>query len=169
MEASRESKKKLHVILDVLGATIEFLVLPSECKDGYSVLKGTIPPGISVPIHSHPDDESFFLLSGRVQALEQPKDGFAWIEMNPGDFRHVPQGVRHAWKNESNEPVIAIIVTSSRLGRFFEEVGRPVAADTSPQPPFQGDLQHFAEVAARYGHWLASPEENAAVGINLSA
>ena len=87
--------------------------------------------------------------------------------MEAGDFRHVPQGIKHAWKNQSNEPAIAIIVTTSRLGRFFQEVGRPVAADTSPRPPFQGDLQHFAEVAARYGHWLANPQENAAAGIKV--
>jgi hypothetical protein len=34
-------------------------------------------------------------------------------------------------------------------------------------PPFEGDVRRFAEVAARYGHWLASPQENAAVGIKL--
>jgi hypothetical protein len=51
--------------------------------------------------------------------------------------------------------------------RFFQEVGRPVAADAFPRPPFEGDVRRFAEVAARYGHWLASPQENAAVGIKL--
>jgi hypothetical protein len=82
--------------------------------------------------------------------------------MNPGDFRHVPQGVGHAWKNQTSEPAIAIIVTTSRLGRFFQEVGRPVAADAfPPPPPSPADIQRFVEVAARYHHWLASPEENA--------
>jgi hypothetical protein len=33
------------------------------------------------------------------------------------------------------------------------------------EPPFQKDLQHFAAAAARYGHWLASLQENAAAGI----
>jgi hypothetical protein len=89
--------------------------------------------------------------------------------MEAGDFRHVPQGVKHAWKNQSNEPAIAIIVTTPRLGRFFQEVGRPVAPDALPQAPSPADVQRFAEVAARYHHWLASPEENATVGINLSA
>ena len=31
--------------------------------------------------------------------------------------------------------------------------------------PSPDALQRFAAVAARYGHWLASPEENAASGI----
>jgi quercetin dioxygenase-like cupin family protein len=169
MEPAHGFNKKSHAVLDVLGPTVEFLVLPSECAGDYCVIRGTVPPGVSVPIHTHPDDESFFLCSGFVQALEQHEDKFEWINMEAGDFRHVPQGVKHAWKNQSNEPAIVIIVTTSRLGRFFQEVGRPVAPDASPEAPSPADVQRFAEVAARYHHWLASPEENAAVGINLSA
>jgi quercetin dioxygenase-like cupin family protein len=143
IEISHGRDKQSRIVLDVLGPTVEFLVLPSETAAGYCVLKGTIPPGVSVPLHSHPDDESFFLLSGSVQSLEHRKDGFAWIELKAGDFRHVPQEVRHAWKNQSDEPAIAIIVTTSRLGRFFQEVGRPVAADAFPQPPIPGGCSTF--------------------------
>ena len=168
MDASRGSNKKPHVVLDVLGPTVEFLVLPLESAAGNCIMKGTIPPGVSVPLHSHPDDESFFLLSGRLQALDQRKDGFKWINMNAGDFRHVPQDVRHAWKNKSNEPAVAIIVTTPRPGRFFQEIERPVTADAFSQAPSPADIQRFVEVAARYDHWLASPQENAAVGIKLS-
>ena len=109
------------------------------------------------------------LLSGRLQALDQQKNGFEWINMNAGEYRHVPQDVRHAWKNESNEPAVTIIVTTPRLGRFFQEIGRPVTADAFPQPPSPADIQRFVETAARYDYWLGSPEENAAVGINLLA
>jgi quercetin dioxygenase-like cupin family protein len=86
IEISHGRDKQSRIVLDVLGPTVEFLVLPSETAAGYCVLKGTIPPGISVPLHSHPDDESFFLLSGSVQSLEHRKDRFAWIELNAGDF-----------------------------------------------------------------------------------
>jgi quercetin dioxygenase-like cupin family protein len=162
MQTLGGSNRESRVVLDVLGPMIEFLVLPLESDAGYCVLKGTIPPSVSLPLHSHPDDESFFLLSGIVQALEQRKDGFAWLEMNAGDFWHVPQGIRHAWKNQSNEPAVAIMVTTSRLGRFFQEVGRPVAADAFPTPPSAADVQRLVEIAARYDHWLANAQENAA-------
>ena len=152
----------------MLGPTVEFLVLPSESSAGYCIMKGTVPPGVSVPLHSHPDDESFFLLSGRLETLDQRKDGFEWINMNAGDFHHVPQDVKHAWRNQSNQPAVTIIVTTPRLGRFFQEIGRPVTTDAFPQPPSPADIQHFVEVAARYDHWLASPQENAAVGIKVS-
>jgi quercetin dioxygenase-like cupin family protein len=168
MEPSHGFDKE-HVVLDVLGPTIEFLVLPAECMGDYCAIRGIIPPYISVPLHSPPDDESFFLLSGSVQALKQHEDKFESINMQAGDFRHVPEGVKHAWENQSNEPAVAIIVTTSRLGRFFQEIRRPVTADAFPQPPSPADSQRFVEAAARYDYWLGSPEGNAAVGINLLA
>jgi quercetin dioxygenase-like cupin family protein len=126
MEPLHGFDKKSHVVLDVLGPTVEFLVLPSECAGGYCVIRGTIPQGVSVPIHSHPDDESFFLFSGFVQAREQHEDKFEWINMEAGDFRHVPQGVKRAWKNQSNDPAMQSrndfetrqIFSGSRLTHF---------------------------------------------------
>jgi len=49
MGTSGGSNKEPHVVLDVLGPTVEFLVLPSESAAGYCIMKGTIPPGVSVP------------------------------------------------------------------------------------------------------------------------
>ncbi len=43
--------------------------------------------------------------------------------------------------------------------------GRPV---THPQhPPTPGDVARFTAVAARYGYTMGTPEENAAVGIEM--
>jgi hypothetical protein len=52
------------------------------------------------------------------------------------------------------------------MARFFQEVGRPAAG--KPQPPLTPeDLARFAAVSAKYGYWNATPEENAAVGIQI--
>ena len=40
-------------VLNVLGASIQFLVGPQQGEDAPCILKRTIPPGISVPMHSH--------------------------------------------------------------------------------------------------------------------
>lgn len=37
-----------------------------------------------------------------------------------------------------------------------------------PQPVTPEDLTRFAAISAKYGYWNATPEENAAVGIDLS-
>jgi hypothetical protein len=60
MEPSHGFNKKSHAVLDVLGPTVKFLVLPSECAGDYCVIRGTIPPGVSVPLHSHRTVRVFF-------------------------------------------------------------------------------------------------------------
>jgi hypothetical protein len=122
-----------------------------------------------VPLHSHPDAESFFVLSGAVQVLVERGTRLEWLDVRQGDFVHVPGGAKHAFRNTSGGPVVQLIATTPRLGRFFQETGKPVSAGVSPSPPTPDDLRRFAEVAARYGHWMGSPEENAAVGITLFA
>jgi len=35
--------------------------------------------------------------------------------------------------------------------------------------PTREDIERLAQITARYGYWMASPDENAAVGISLVA
>ena len=60
-------------VLDVLGPTIEFLTSPDEADGGLCVMRGVIPPGVVVPIHSHDDAEAFYILAGTQQdSLKAP-------------------------------------------------------------------------------------------------
>jgi quercetin dioxygenase-like cupin family protein len=88
--------------LDLLGPTVEFLTSPHEAGIDFCVLKGVIPPGVSVPLHSHPDTEDFFVISGEVQALRQSAQGYEWIEAKTRDYLHVPGRTRHGWRNVSS-------------------------------------------------------------------
>jgi quercetin dioxygenase-like cupin family protein len=151
--------------LDLLGPTVEFLTSPQEPSIDFCVLRGVIPPGVSVPLHSHPDTEDFFVISGEVQALRQGPQGYEWVAVKAGDHLHVPCGARHGWRNVSSEPLVGFIMTTTRLGQFFQEVGRPVAS--TPQPVTAENLAHFLTVSAKYGYWNATPEENTAVGIRF--
>jgi mannose-6-phosphate isomerase-like protein (cupin superfamily) len=156
-------------VLDVLGPMLEFLRPPSEAAGDYCVLKGTLPPGMTVPLHSHPDDESMYVLCGVVQVLSPIRNSLEWRDAKIGDFVHIPRGVRHAWRNSGSEPVLQIITTTVRLGRFFQEIGRPIARGEAALPPTAAELKRFSQAAVRYGHWLGSPAENAAFGIELPA
>jgi quercetin dioxygenase-like cupin family protein len=153
-------------VLEIFGPTLEFLTSPEDERNDFCVMKGTIPPGVHVPLHSHCDTEDFFVISGSVESLRQGKEGYEWIRAEVGDYIHVPASAHHAWRNVSREPVVNLIITTKRLGRFFQEAGRPVTGE--PQPVTPEDLARFAAVSARYGYWNATPEENAAIGINLS-
>jgi quercetin dioxygenase-like cupin family protein len=169
MRAAHIVARGTHGVLDLFGPTMEFLASPAELGSDYCVMLGTIPPGVAVQLHSHPDDESFYVLSGRVQVLALSGDAFEWIETGPGDFVQIPGGAKHAFRNTFTEPVVQLITTSARLGTFFQEVGRPTSSGAPAPPPTPAEVDRFVRIAARYDHWIGSPEENAAVGIEMPA
>ena len=153
------------LVVDVLGPTIEVLSRPSRQDSGLCVLRGVIPPGVIVPLHSHEDPEDFYLLSGSQQVLSQQAGGLQWIDAHAGDYVRIPPGTMHAHRNVSSEPAVDLVITTPKLGRFFEEIGQPVSA--SPEPPSPEYIERFVATAIAYGYVLGTPEENAAAGIEL--
>jgi hypothetical protein len=71
----------------------------------------------------------------------------------------------HAHRNVSDEPAVDLIVTTARMGQMFREIGRPFTG--TPLPVTPEVLAQFMEVNARYDVRLGTPEQNAAVGIDL--
>ena len=59
----------------------------------------------------------------------------------------------------------AMSVTTSRMYEFFGEVRKPF--DLNQPAPTPNEMKKFVAVVARYGYWMGSPEENAAIGIRL--
>jgi quercetin dioxygenase-like cupin family protein len=164
---SVEKNPTIGLVLELFGPTVEYLTSPEDKHNDFCVLKGRIPPGVSIPLHAHADTEDFLIISGSVEGLRHDAEGYKWITAKAGDYVHVPAGAQHAWRNLSGEPVVMLIITTKRLGRFFQEVGRPDDRREA-QPMTPEDVARFAAVSARYGYWNATPEENAAVGIDLS-
>ena len=117
---------------------------------------------MAVPIHSHPDRETFYILAGELQGLLENQ----WTTLVAGDVCDLPGGVKHAWRNLSDAPVSLLILTTMRLGRFLRDIGRPVAT-IPPGPPQPEHLQRLVELSHAYGYWLGSPADNAAVGISF--
>ncbi len=150
----------------MLGPTIQYLTPPDVDNGQPCVMRGTIAPGGVVALHSHPDPETFIALSGELEGLRMSAERFEWVPVRPGQALHVPPHARHAWRNPSRQPSVAIIVTTAALGRFLREIGTPLDhATPTPWPPTPTALKRFVEAARRYGHWNASPEENARVGL----
>jgi len=149
--------------LDVFGPSVDFLTVAEDGENQICVMRAVIPPGVTVPLHSHDDFEDFLILTGSHQVLVDEGSGLHWRDANAGDYVRVPSDVPHAHRNVSDQPAVDLIITTPRMGRFFREIGRPVG---SP-PPTPQELGHFVETATRYGYRLGTPEENAAVGITV--
>jgi hypothetical protein len=131
------------------GATVEIL---TPIGDGLPcVMRGSIPPGGIVPLHSHADPETFVMTGGEIESFVS----WEWSRIAAGDVLHVPGHARHAWRNVSRGPAEMFLVTTGTMARFFREI------TDSPQD--------FLAISERYGYWNATPEENAAIGLTVLA
>jgi quercetin dioxygenase-like cupin family protein len=139
--------------------------LPHETDAQFCVMLAILPPGVTVPMHSHDDAEDFFILAGIHQVLTQGVRGLEWRDARAAEYLRVAAGVPHAHRNVSTQPAIELIITTGKLGRLFLEVGRPIT--DSLLPPTPAEIARFVATARRYGYLLGTAEENAAVGITL--
>jgi quercetin dioxygenase-like cupin family protein len=131
------------------GATLEYV---TAIEDGAPcAIRGTIPPGGVVPLHSHADPETFVVLAGEAESYA---DG-EWLRVGPTDVHHIPGNVRHAWRNGPAEPAEMVLITTATMARFFREIA------ASPE--------EFLAISDRYGYWNATPEQNAEIGITVPA
>lgn len=77
----------------------------------------------------------------------------------------VKDGVRHALRNTSAATKMLLMATTTRMGQFFRDVGRPNAPGLPP--PTLADLQHLETISSEYGYWMGTPADNLVVGITL--
>lgn len=119
--------------IDVLGPTIQFLTPLEEGDDAPCLMRGTIPPGVAVPLHSHADLETFLMVSGEVEALVEAESGFDWVRIRVGDVFHAPGGAKHAFRNQRQEPAEMMLVsTAAWAGSSKRSAGR--SAPAYPRP-----------------------------------
>ena len=128
--------------------------------DDYCVSIATMLPEVVVPLHSHADRETFYLLSGEMQLYDG--NAGAWRMLRAGEVFDVTDGVRHAWRNASDVEASMLFVTTNRMARFLREASKLKIHGTS-----ENEARAFSDLVARYGYWCAGPEENVAVGLTV--
>ena len=149
------------------GTLFEFLTSPDEAGAEICLIRGTIPPGAAVPLHSHADVELFYVLEGVVETFQSRNGTSLWKPFGEGDVVTVPGNTKHALRNSSPLPATMVLVTTSKLYEFFHEVTKPFDPDQSATPPTPDEIQDLFRTVARYGYWMGSPDENAAIGLSL--
>ena len=113
------------MILDLPdGATVEIL---TPVGDGLPcVMRGTIPAGGIVPLHSHADPETFLMLDGEIEGFVAGE----WSRIAAGDVLHVPGHIRHAWRNRRTVPA-DMLPRQHRHDRPLLPRGRPPGPSAS--------------------------------------
>lgn len=154
-------------VFNAAGVLLQFLASPGEVGDAICLIRGTMPPGVVVPLHSHEDLELLYVLEGTLEVYRSNEGPAGWTEAAAGDVVVIRSNVKHALRNGSSLPVTLALVTKSQLYAFFRELAKPFDSNQRPTPPTPEEIQELFAVAAECGYWLASPEENAAIGLYL--
>ena len=96
------------------------------------------------PLHSHPWDECFFVLSGEVE--------FSFVERTvqalPGTVFHLPAGTPHGFMiKENGTTMLEFTGQGSKSTQMFTSVDSEVA----PGAPTAADVPKLIDILARYG------------------
>ena len=125
--------------LNIVGEHVTVLA-SGEATEGYEVFLQRGPEGSGPPPHSHPWDESFFVVKGEIDFGIGAESTTALA----GTLVHLPAGTAHWFRfGRGGGEMVSI---TSRLGasKMFTDLAREVA-------PVNPDLGKLAEVGARHG------------------
>src|ERR1700739_3117130 len=56
-------------------------------------------------------------------------------------------------------PVLNLLFTPSKHGRYFQEIGRRLASGESVRPPAPDEIRHLLKTA-QHGYWVATPRSS---------
>jgi quercetin dioxygenase-like cupin family protein len=111
--------------------TLAVVRVPGEAVEGrFALMEFLLPRGASPPLHTHPQDESYVLLEGRmtVQAGEQV------AELEPGAVMVVPRGVAHSFAVWSDTARVLVMSTPAGIERFVRDGSVPATTTVLPPP-----------------------------------
>jgi quercetin dioxygenase-like cupin family protein len=161
MEANQPSA--LHLTEDegeMLWIADELMTFKATGEDtggAYSLTGSVVPPGGGPPPHiHHREDEAFWVLEGELEVMV----GESTFRAGPGSFVHLPKDIPHAYENVGTGPArFLTLIVPAGLEKFFEEVGKPGSAVSSPPPFEEEDINKLLAVAPKYGAEILPPPE----------
>jgi len=109
--------------------TLATIRIPGEVVGGrYALIEFLFPHRASPPLHTHPQDESYIVLDGRMTVVA----GDRRFELDAGAAAAVPAGVAHTFRVDSESARVLVLSTPAGLERFVREGSVPAAAATLP-------------------------------------
>jgi quercetin dioxygenase-like cupin family protein len=143
-----------HEQLWFLG-TLATIKLPGEASDGrFALIEFLFPLHASPPEHTHPQDESYFVLDGRLT----PKVGDRRMELESGGAAVVQMGVPHTFRVETETAQVLVISTPGGLERFVRDAAVPATAPTLPPPEApRPSMEELERIFAEHGQINVGP------------
>jgi quercetin dioxygenase-like cupin family protein len=133
----------------VMGTRFTYLVTGTESGGSYFTLIVDVGPEQGPPPHIHHlEEEQFFVLEGQLTYSV----GDQTLQVNTGDFIHIPRGTVHSFKNGTKPSRLLATFAPAGIEGFFREVGELVDDRLkSPPPVTEAIIARF--LAAEAGGW----------------
>jgi quercetin dioxygenase-like cupin family protein len=109
--------------------TLATIKLPGEASNGrFALIEFLFPRYASPPLHTHPQDESYIVLEGRltIQAGEQR------FELEASAAAVVPMGVPHTFRVDSETARVLVLSTPAGIERMVRDAAVPANVPTLP-------------------------------------
>jgi quercetin dioxygenase-like cupin family protein len=111
--------------------TLATIRVPGEATgDRFALIEFLFPRHASPPVHTHPQDESYLVVEGRLTV----KAGDERFELGPGGVAVVPMWVPHTFRVDSETARVIVLSTPAGLDRFVRDASIPAGAPTLPPP-----------------------------------
>ena len=142
----------------VLGELVTYKTTSEQTGGAYSLFEVITQPGNGVLPHvQHREDESFYVLEGEYEFLD---DAGGTTRAGAGSLIYVPRGNLHAHKNVGVKPA-RMLISQTPGGlheRFFEEIGEPAIDRTEPSVS-EGpqEMRRIIASAVTYGIEIPPP------------
>lgn len=135
--------------------TLATIRVPGEAVGGrYALIEFLFPHGASPPRHTHPQDESYIVVDGKltVQAGERR------FELGAGGTAAVPMGIAHTFRVDSETARVLVLSTPAGLERFVRDGSVPAAAAALPTPDApRPSAEELARVFEAHGQVNVGP------------
>jgi len=116
-----------------LGTLVRLRLTGEQTGGRFALWEGVLPRGASPPLHTHPQDETFYVLEGRVAVWGPDPHGAC----DAGAAIFVPGGTPHSFRVESDTARMLFLSTPAGIEDFVLALSEP--ADWPwLQPPADG-------------------------------
>jgi quercetin dioxygenase-like cupin family protein len=111
--------------------TLAIIRVPGEAVGGrFALIEFLFPPNASPPLHTHPQDESYIVLDGRLTV----QAGTHRFELAAGGMAVIPMGVPHSFRVDSDNARVLVLSTPAGIERFVRDGSVPATSPTLPPP-----------------------------------
>jgi quercetin dioxygenase-like cupin family protein len=99
----------------------------------FALWEGTLPRGAAPPLHTHPQDETFYVLEGSVAVRAGESSGERMCGTGAAVF--VPAGLPHTFRVDSDTARMLFLSTPAGIEEFVHALAEPAQWPWLQPPP----------------------------------